>query len=55
VIASVTPDERGASVVIDCRQAWQVVQGRAGTVAQGRRHAERWLAVHGVRPLSNLE
>jgi hypothetical protein len=44
VIASVTPDPEGAQVVIDCHQAWQTVQGRAGSAAQGRRHVDRWIA-----------
>jgi hypothetical protein len=44
VIAQVVPDARGAEVIIDCRMVWQVVRGRAGSVQQGMRHAERWIA-----------
>jgi len=44
VIASVSPDVEGAQVVIDCRQAWQIVRGRAGSAAQGRGYVERWIA-----------
>ena len=46
VIAQVVPDARGAEVIIDCRMAWQVVKGRAGSARQGMRHVERWMASH---------
>jgi hypothetical protein len=31
------------TVAIDAREPWQVVKGRAGSMAMGRRHIERWL------------
>lgn len=30
-------------MTIDAREPWQVVKGRAGSMAMGRRHIERWL------------
>jgi hypothetical protein len=44
VIASVTRDGQGARVVLDCGMVWQVIHGRAASVSQGKRFAEKWIA-----------
>ncbi|HGM5918674.1 TPA: hypothetical protein ACKP5X_000944 [Stenotrophomonas maltophilia] len=34
----------GARIRLDARKMWQVKEGRAASIAQGKRYAERWCA-----------
>ena len=49
VLALVQPFEGAAQVnVYPSDQPWKARTGRAGSVGQGKRHAERWLRAVGV-------
>ena len=49
-ICSVQAYEGRVIVTIDVRLAYQVIKGRAGSVEQGKRHAEKWLLAWYRRP-----
>ncbi|WP_422353035.1 hypothetical protein [Stenotrophomonas sp. AR026] len=37
-------NDGGARVRLDARKMWQIKEGRAASIAQGKRYAERWCA-----------